>query len=66
MEWISVKDRLPQEKLFNGLVCLENDAVLEAHYSNLSTKGFWSLLHGQFREDNKVTHWMPLPKPPTK
>ena len=66
MEWISVKDRLPNLSDFeNELLCcfkgwddmyfmriLEYDANYEE----------WSDWQGEVYKN--VTHWMPLPKPP--
>jgi hypothetical protein len=66
MEWISVKDELPERVPFRFqylLVCKENGVVLEAMYNSkvdkFMTKSYSKLRH-------KVTHWMPLPKPPKK
>ena len=64
MEWISVKERLP-----------ERDGMYIVHTRNLTA---WKpLKHNVFIaeycfndfvfrgwEDNNVTHWMPLPEPP--
>lgn len=63
--WISVEDKLPEDVIFNCLVCLDNNAIFEAIYSSV-TKRFWSITHGEFINDNPVTHWMPLPNPPKK
>jgi hypothetical protein len=69
MEWISVKDRLPEEP-DKCLVSLDNGVVDFATYipASYSIKGDsyttkrprWDIPR-QWRE---VTHWMPLPKPP--
>ena len=62
MKWISVKDRLPEEKV-NCIV----------HYQNsyCDNDGYWAIgfccYDGekfQFDPAYKVTHWMPLPEPP--
>ena len=61
-EWISVEDRLPEEKV-NCIVHYKHD------YCN--NDGYWAIgfcfYDGEkFRIDlgYKVTHWMPLPNPP--
>lgn len=55
--WISVKDRLPEENI-RVLVCINS----EQSYTKLDTdrilKGKW------VRWSNDVTHWQPLPEPP--
>ena len=65
MEWISVKDRLPEtsgEILLFTVVC----SVYIGHYKisrNLFT------VYGIGKEeltDVEITHWMPLPEPPTE
>lgn len=54
-EWISVKDRLPNE----------NTRVLvyakQGSYMNLRTD---YICNGRWFFSMMVTHWMPLPKPP--
>lgn len=65
MEWISVKDRLPEEhphRFEYVLVCKDNGVVLEAKFNTKISKfmkreSYVSLNH-------VVTHWMPLPEPP--
>ena len=61
-EWISVKDRLPEEKV-NCIVHYKHD-----YYKN---DGYWAIgfcfYDGEkFRIDlgYKVTHWMLMPNPP--
>lgn len=72
-EWISVKDKLPNEngtyivythdgKLANGWVWFD-DAVVVADY----TFGMWWWYNKNgidFDITDIVTHWMPLPEPP--
>ena len=57
MDWISVKDRLPEEKQRVIVRC-----------SKVGTTVGW-ILWGKWMTDlgrgcSDVTHWMPLPKPP--
>ena len=61
-KWISVKDRFPEEEedvlsyQFNGEI---NISYTYGHE--------WRSLESGFRMDNSVvTHWMPLPEPPTQ
>lgn len=70
MEWISVKDRLPDD---NGTYL-----VYAPTYSGGSSSGLdcingvmfsrwrkhWSIEVGYHKRPNCVTHWMPLPDPP--
>jgi hypothetical protein len=66
MEWIKTSKRLPDERvkpvlLFNG------DAP---HYNQYVFQGTWFGQSQNFVTDYKflgtITHWMPLPEPPTK
>jgi len=67
MEWISVKNRLPEPNVdvlvnFNGWDDLEFQRVLE--YCPIDNIFFdW---RGEEYNLNISTHWMPLPKPPTQ
>ena len=61
-EWISVKDRLPEEKV---------DCIVRYQHAYCDTDGYWAIgmcfYDGekfQFNPVYKVTHWMPLPQPP--
>lgn len=72
MEWISVKDRLPKnEDGSNSIYCL-----VVTKYDGIVVRPFnqyhvcWDLEDGDDfytdAKDGKITHWMLLPKPPTK
>jgi hypothetical protein len=54
-EWISVKDRLPEN---SGLVNIVKKGVVSAGFCE---GGWWWDINGRSGE---VTHWQPLPEPP--
>ena len=61
-EWISVKERLPQEKV---------DCIVHYKHAYCDNDDYWAIgmcfYDGekfQFDPAYKVTHWMPLPQPP--
>ena len=62
-EWISVKDRLPEQNI-RVLVWMQDN---EQEYTQIDTDR-WSCTMEQgyhwIRWGNRVTHWMPLPQPP--
>lgn len=53
-QWISVKDRLPEDNV-QVLACTKHGKAFSAHCEN----GKWRVSGSV-----KVTHWMPLPEPP--
>ena len=61
-KWISVNDRLPEEKV---------DCIVHYKHAYCNNDGYWAIgfcfYDGEkFRIDlaYKVTHWMPMPDPP--
>ena len=61
-EWISVKERLPQEKV---------NCIVHYKHAYCDNDDYWAIgicfYDGekfQFGPAYKVTHWMPLPEPP--
>lgn len=61
-EWISVDDRLPEEKV---------NCIVRYQHAYCDNDGYWAIgmcfYDGekfQFDPAYKVTHWMPLPQPP--
>ena len=61
-EWISVEDRLPEEKV---------NCIVHYRHAYCDNDGYWAIgfcfYDGekfQFDSAYKVTHWMPLPEPP--
>ena len=78
-EWISVKDRLPDDEqevlvIAHGwdgrLVYVGSHKRVEAQKSWLtgitSESSEWSLWGWSYLKEPIVTHWMPLPEPPTE
>ena len=68
MQWISVKNRMPEEnkeeacKAFNILILANNNR----YYTGYSTTEYSNTHFYQHsgRRISGVTHWMPLPEPP--
>ena len=61
-EWISVEDRLPEEKV---------NCIVHYKHAYCDNDGYWAIgmcfYDGekfQFAPGYKVTHWMPIPRPP--
>lgn len=61
-QWISVEDRLPEEKV---------SCIVHYIHTYCDNDGYWAIgfcfYDGekfQFEPAYKVTHWMPLPEPP--
>lgn len=57
-KWMSVKDRLPETET-SVLVCTERGYIFLSWASNEDV--FWFYNED---EDDRVTHWQPLPEPP--
>ena len=67
MEWISVKDALPEnEKYVLGVIPKRGNLVTEVFYY----KGKWGFAEEYINQketiilDCDVSYWMPLPEPP--
>ena len=61
-EWISVEDRLPEEKV---------NCIVHYRHAYCGNDGYWAIgfcfYDGEkfkFDPAYKVTHWMPIPEPP--
>ena len=75
MEWINIKDRLPELGIivalmdFNryrndGDVEVNNPNVVQAGYLNHFGSDYWSVYGERGLEVDAFTHWMLLPDPP--
>nr|DAG66226.1 MAG TPA: Protein of unknown function (DUF551) [Caudoviricetes sp.] len=64
-QWISVKDRLPENKTRN--IVLRYDHVTKTHFVDIlwfCGNGWFCNPLGSGAEDKSISCWMPLPKPP--
>lgn len=67
--WISVADRLPTEATgfsidpLEWVMCSNGPAVFLEMYQYYKDDGF--VPYGSFKVDDRVTHWRPLPAPPS-
>lgn len=66
MKWINVKDKLPNSDNY-VLICLHGKFLRTSYYFEdsfgkwfSSTDGIWDKYY-----TDAVTHWMPLPEPPS-
>lgn len=64
MEWISVKDRLPEKWLFALVAVCPPSQMNEVHIAYIDKNGKWKVLSEKGNHSNFITHWMPLPEPP--
>ena len=62
MKWISVKDRLPEEKV---------NCIVHYKHAYCDIDGYWAIGFCYYDGEKfklypayKVTHWMPMPEPP--
>jgi len=65
MEWISIKDRLPNkdQNVLGWISVEEQDGILTLLEFDNEKKSFIPIF-GKLAPNSQVTHWMPLPKPP--
>jgi hypothetical protein len=61
MEWISVNDRLPEKS--GDYLVTDSMAKMVAYFSYEHKE--WDFFGLDFWKDADITHWMPLPPPPT-
>jgi len=66
MEWINVKERLPEENT-TVLVCKHNRLVCAMRYFNREPDLLMSKPHfyyNDIEQTSQITHWQNLPQPP--
>ena len=63
MEWISVKDGLP-EKFKTVLVYSKNYGIKEDSYEFTTKEGDVCFQGNKEENDDSITHWQILPEPP--
>ena len=72
-EWISVKDRLPEtdgiyivcDRRLNGYPWIHTVGFRKASSSWCELHGvYYDDGYGRYSDQDKFTHWMPLPNPP--
>lgn len=65
MEWIKCSERMPEE---TGDIIVFSDGIVMSGISYSRRKGFYidALEYDDYEPIDDVTHWMPLPNPPTK
>ena len=72
-EWISVKDRLPDadgiylvcDRRLNGVPWVHTAGFKKTSSSWCESHGmYYDDRYGRYREQDKFTHWLPLPEPP--
>lgn len=67
MKWIAVKKRLPSNEQEILTYWAEEDQIqVQRFYENYANLGPWWMFGWQNHQlkSNRITHWMPLPKPP--
>ena len=60
-EWISIKDRLPEEYV-KVLTYAGPNCEMKVDHIVIGYEPIWACRYEA--ERSKVTHWVPLPKPP--
>jgi hypothetical protein len=63
-QWVSVKDRLPDYGTVSLVFCSEGDGLPYQELAGFSYHGGWSV-GTPIRTGVTVTHWQPLPEPPS-
>ena len=62
MEWISVKDKLPNQNELVLCYSSSEGVISDSLYSKIGSEIWFNGNKESYRND--ITHWMPLPEPP--
>lgn len=63
-KWISVKDRLPEDRHSVLVYCPHNKCIYTAYYDDFNDEWYYFGCGGGIEVYYTVSHWMPLPEPP--
>jgi len=65
MEWISVKERLPEKPIPVLAIEQRQKPISPSYYILQFYKGKWSYCGSPVDFRGNISHWQPLPAPPT-
>lgn len=73
MDWISVNDRLPANVIeMSGpgyismnVICFDGKEVFAGEFQSGTLPERWHTFSKSYKDERKVTHWMPLPPAPS-
>jgi hypothetical protein len=63
-KWISVKERLPEDRHSVLVYCPYNKCIYTAYYDDFNDEWYYFGCGGGIEVYYTVTNWMPLPEPP--
>lgn len=63
-EWISVKERLPEDRHSVLVYCPYNKCIYTAYYDDFNDEWYHFGRGGRIEVYYTMSHWMPLPEPP--
>lgn len=63
-EWISVKDRLPEDEKQVLVYDRIHKTCTIGNYKKTEENDYWVAYQGESSIWYNITHWMPLPEPP--
>lgn len=63
-KWISVKERLPEDRHSVLVYCPYNKCIYTAYYEDFNDEWYYFGCGGRIEVYYTVSHWMPLPESP--